>query len=137
MVSDKTFRALAEEPANVEAAGELNGLQVRRRLGLLQGVVEECKVSRHPDTSLAEEAYTAPARTGGRRPRRGGPDPPASRRRRVGLADLPLLPRRGVERPARLGAITVAAAVASGATRRVRVLLDDDGGLMCCPVSGG
>ncbi|WP_061295182.1 HEXXH motif domain-containing protein [Herbidospora cretacea] len=129
-VSGKTFRALAEEPANAEAAEELNGLQVRRRLGLLKGVVEESKASDHPDAALAKKAYTVLLELEAAAPAAVNR---ITRHPTVGAwawRTFRSLRGRGGERPARLGAITVAAAVASGATCEVRVLLDDDGGLM-------
>ncbi|WP_062431361.1 aKG-HExxH-type peptide beta-hydroxylase [Herbidospora daliensis] len=129
-VSDKTFRALAEEPANAEAAEELNGIQVRRRIGLLRGVAEEARLSSHADAALAGAAYTtllqleadAPAAVGRilQHPAVGA----------WGWRTFRSLRTRGPERPGRLAAVALAAAVFSGASCRLTVLLDDDGGLM-------
>ncbi|NAS25441.1 HEXXH motif domain-containing protein [Herbidospora sp. NEAU-GS84] len=130
MVSDKTFRALAEEPCNAEAAEELNGIQIRRRIGLLRGVAEESRVSSHPDAELTSSAYKTLLEL-------EAADPAAVsrilRHPTVGAwawRTFRSVREGGHERPGRLGSIALAAAIVSGAACRVKVLMDADGGLM-------
>ncbi|MEO3858465.1 HEXXH motif domain-containing protein [Acrocarpospora sp. B8E8] len=129
-VSDKTFRALAEEPANAEAAAELNGLQLRHRVALLRGVVEEADAADHPDAGPASAAYTALLELEAAAPAAVGQvlhHPAVSA---WAWRTFLSLRARGPERPSRLGAVTLAAAIASGGACRVHVPLDDEGRLM-------
>lgn len=133
-VSDKTFRALAGEPANAAAAAELNGLQLRRRKALLRGVAEEAHVAGHADAEATSDAYETLLRLES--------DSPAAINRVLHHPSVGAwawrtyrsLLRRGAERPARLGAITLAAAVVSGGSCRVSVPIDD--GVLMLPGVG-
>ncbi|GAB1822953.1 aKG-HExxH-type peptide beta-hydroxylase [Herbidospora sp. RD11066] len=129
-VSDATFRSLATGGGGATAAAELYGLQIRRRLSLLRGVMEETRLSNHPQADLVTAAYETISELAAEFPEVVAKvirHPPVTA---WAWTVYQSARSHGSFDPRRMGAIAVAATVAAGASRHVKVVMDDDGTLM-------
>ncbi|GAA0439310.1 HEXXH motif domain-containing protein [Acrocarpospora corrugata] len=129
-VSDSTFTDLAEGGGGAAGARELGIAQRSRRTLLIRGVFEESQLNGHPDAPFVADAYEHLLALEKSAPRQVESilQHPA-----VGawaLGAYRSLRQGGADRPARLGAVALAASAATGVSCRIRVRIPEDGVLM-------